>query len=103
MMRRRFSREFKLSICQKIVSGSSTKSGSCREHGLSPSVLDRWLEQYSAKGDSAFKGEPWRESSQAPEARIKELEASLGRAHLELEFMREALGKLAPRSGKEGS
>jgi transposase-like protein len=103
MMRRRFSREFKLSVCEKIVSGSVTKSGSCREHGLSPSVLDRWLEQYSAKGDSAFQGEPWRESNVAPETRIKELEASLGRAHLELEFMREALGKLAPQSRKNDS
>jgi transposase len=101
MMRRSYSREFKLEVCQRINSGEISKSRSCREHSLSPSVLDRWLEQYKAKGDAAFQGGSWRGGVQTPEARIKELESSLGRAHLELEFMREALGKLTHRSGKK--
>lgn len=103
MMRRSFTREFKLDICQRTVSGEVSKSRALREHSLSPSVLERWLEQYKAIGDSAFQGGTWRGSIQTPEARIKELEGSLGRAHLELEFMREALGKLTHRSGKSES
>lgn len=103
MMRRSFSREFKLDVCQKVGSGEISKSRICREQSLSPSVLERWLEQYRAKGDQAFQGQVWRGSPQTPEARVKELEASLGRAHLELEFMKEVLGKLTPRSGRNGS
>jgi transposase-like protein len=103
MMRRNFSREFKLDVCQKIVSGEVSKSRTCREHSLSGSVLERWLEQYRLQGESAFQGQVWRSSIQTPDARIKELEASLGRAHLELEFMKEAMGKLTPRSRSEGS
>jgi transposase-like protein len=101
MMRRSFSREFKLEICQLVESGGSSKSRICREHSLSGSVLDRWLEQYRALGDNAFSGSEWRVHTKDPESRVRELEAALGRAHLELEFMREALGKLGPRSGRK--
>lgn len=65
-------------------------------------MLDRWVEQYRAKGEEAFQGEPWRVNVATPEARVRELEAALGRAHLELEFMKEALGKLTPRRGPNG-
>ena len=89
-MRRSFSREFKLSVCEKVKLGQQTKSAACREHSLSPSLLDRWMAQYESKGHSAF-------GENGPvdlEKRVKELEASLGRAHLENEFLKEALGKL---------
>lgn len=90
VMRRSFTREFKLDVCQKVQLGQLTKSAACREHSLSPSLLDRWLNQFEAKGRTAF-------SEDAPvnlERKVKELEASLGRAHLENEFLKEALGKL---------
>ena len=89
-MRRRFTREFKLGVVRQIDLGLKTKAQTCREHGLSPSLLDRWCEKVKEKGEAAFKDpkEP------SPEQRIKELEASLGRAHLELEFMKEALSIL---------
>jgi transposase-like protein len=89
-MRRTFTREFKLDLCQRIKLGQSSKTSACREHGLSPSLLDRWVSQFESKGQSAF-------SPTGPvdlDRRVKELEASLGRAHLENEFLREALGKL---------
>jgi transposase len=90
VMRRAFTREFKLEVCQKVHLGQVTKSAACREHSLSPSLLDRWLAQYESKGRTAF-------AENAPidlERKVKELEASLGRAHLENEFLKEALGKL---------
>ena len=99
MMRRSFTREFKLDVCRKVESGEMSKSRTCREHSVSNSMLDRWIDQYRAKGEEAFRGDAWRGSVSSPEARIRELEASLGRAHLEIEFMKEALGKLTPRRG----
>jgi transposase len=89
-MRRTFTREFKLELCEKIRLGQLSKSAACREHSLSPGLLDRWMNQYDAKGNLAF-------AENGPvdlERRVKELEASLGRAHLENEFLKEALGKL---------
>ncbi len=100
MMRRRFSREFKLDACRRVEAGESSKARLCREHALTPSLLDRWVSQYRAMGEEAFSGEAWRPSSLGPEARIRELEAALGRAHLENEFLREALGKLGPGRGR---
>lgn len=88
--RRTFTREFKLEVCRKVVQEQATKAATCREHSLSPSLLDTWLKHYEAKGSGAF-------SESAPvdqEKTVKELQASLGRAHLEIEFLREALGKL---------
>lgn len=90
VVRRTFTREFKLELCQKVKLGQLSKSGACREHSLTPSLLDRWMVLYEAKGQSAF-SDP---GPVDPQRRIKELEASLGRAHLENEFLREALGKL---------
>jgi transposase-like protein len=101
MMRRTFTREFKLDVCQKAESGESSKARLCREHALSPSMLDRWIEQYRARGEEAFSGAGWRAAVHTPDARVRELEAALGRAHLEIEFLQEALGKLSPRPGRK--
>jgi transposase-like protein len=90
VMRRSFTREFKLELCQKVEIGQLSKAQACREHDLSPSLLDRWMERYRDKGASAFDGQ----KPVSEQARVKELEGSLGRAHLEIEFLREALGKL---------
>ena len=90
-MSRRFEREFKLEIARRIASGEVSKAQACREHDLSPSVLDRWCAQYKAKGDEAF---PRSDSGAVDaQARIRALENSLGRAHLEIEFLKEALSK----------
>lgn len=101
MMRRSFARDFKLDICRKAESGEVSKSRLCREHALSPSMLDRWIEQYRAKGEDAFTGAGWRAESTSESARIRELEAALGRAHLEIEFLQEAVGKLGAGSRRK--
>lgn len=59
MMRRTFTREFKLAVCQQAEAGHTTKARLCREHALSPSLLDRWIEQYRLKGEDAFAGQAW--------------------------------------------
>jgi transposase len=89
IVRRTFTREFKIDLCERIELGQISKSAACREHSLSPSMLDRWQMQYRQRGKAAFTDVPVNSDQ-----RIKELEASLGRAHLENEFLREALGKL---------
>jgi transposase-like protein len=97
---RNHSREFKLDVCRKAESGEVSKSKLCRDHGLSGSLLDRWIDQYRAKGEESFTGGAWRPATQEPEAKIRALESSLGRAHLEIEFLRETLGKLGLKPRK---
>lgn len=99
--RRTFTREFKLSLCREIESGSLSKGEACRKHALSQTSLSKWVSQYRAKGEDAFDGGDWRVATLTPETRVRELEAALGRAHLEIELLKDALSKKpsTPRSG----
>ena len=101
MSRRTFSREFKLALCREVEAGLLSKSQACRTHALSDTLLAKWLDQYRAKGDDAFEGKDWRASTLSPEAKVRELEAALGRAHMEIEFLKEVISKKPspPRSG----
>ncbi len=68
------------------------KSQACREHGLSPGMVDRWVDQYRVLGSEAFPN-----SGTGPRLsdvdRTKELEALVGRQVLEIEFLKAALKK----------
>lgn len=90
--RRSYSREFKAGLCQDVLGGFKTKAQVVREHGLSPGLLDRWVDQYKALGDQAFPN-AGRGSGQESPDRTKELEALVGRLTLELEFLKAALKK----------
>ena len=91
-MRRRFSREVKLAAARAVELGTKTRVQVCREVGCSPSLLSYWTDQYRLKGEEAFVERQVHEPDD--KARIKELEAALGRSHLENEFLREALSML---------
>lgn len=69
-----------------------TKAQACREHGLSPGLLDRWMDQFRVLGSDAF---PNAASGPRPlvQDRTKELEALVGRLTLENEFLKAALKK----------
>ena len=94
-MKRSFSREFKLQVVRQLVSGEKRLSQLCREHGLCQTLVRRWREQYDAQGEHAWRDqEPTRHVGEDPQARIAALEAALGRATLENQFLRHALDTL---------
>ena len=65
--------------------------GVCDSAGtpLSDSIVRRWVEQYRERGADAFRtGDPKAEELAAAKKRIAELEAALGRATLEVDFLR---------------
>lgn len=101
--RRSFSREFKILLCSQIAMGAKTKAQICRENGLSPGVLDRWVEKHRALGSDAFPnsgtGLP---ALQATGDRTKELEALVGRLTLENKFLKAAVKK-GQSSGRKSS
>lgn len=99
--RRSYSREFKLGICQEILSGRIGKSQVCREHGLSPGMLDRWVDQFKLLGSEAFPNSGV--TSQKDYDRIKELEALVGRLTLDNQFLTAAVKKGQELREKESS
>lgn len=99
MKKRVFSREFKLDAVRQWISGEKRLSQLCREHSLCDSLLRRWRQQYEAQGEQAWLGgEGGDPSLQDAQTRIDQLEAALGRATLENEFLRRAL-KTAQKGG----
>ena len=101
--KRVFDRDFKLSLVRQLASGEKRLSQLCRENNLCENVLRRWKTQYDHEGENAWLEAAGRPSSAETDekARIRELEAALGRAHLEIEFLRLALEKKPspPRRG----
>jgi transposase len=104
MGKRVFSREFKLQVVRQLVSGEKRLAHLCREHHLCETLVRRWREQYELRGENAWlDAEPTGHGALDAEARIAQLEASLGRAHLENEWLRHVLRKggcLPPRNSR---
>ena len=89
---RDFSREFRLEVCRKVVSGEASKSGTMRAHRLGAGTLGRWLERYAARGEAAFDGQRWRAPAEAETAESK-LRKELEALKAENELLRACLGK----------
>ena len=104
--KRSFDREFKLQVVRQLLSGEKRLAHLCREHQLSETLVRRWKEQYEAQGEAAWPEFGSLVVTPDAEQRIRELEAALGRAHLENELLRRALkqaekgGSLPRRNGK---
>ena len=104
--KRSFSREFKLQVARQLVTGERRLAQVCREHALCQTLVRRWREQYEREGENAWLAEQPGQVVPDAQARIAALEAALGRAHLENEFLRQALevltkkGSLSGRNGR---
>ena len=95
MTKRTFGREFKLQCVRQLATGEKRISQLCREHALSETLVRRWREQYEKDGENAWLGAVRGGSVELDAtARIAALEAALGRAHLELDFLRHSLATL---------
>jgi transposase len=107
MGKRSFSREFKLQVVRQLASGEKRFAQLCREHGLCQTLLRRWREQYEQQGERAWLDQDNTHCVERDaQARIAALEAALGRATLENEFLRHALqvarkgGSVPPTNGR---
>lgn len=89
--RRSFDREFKLALMHQLESGEKRPGQLCREHQLSPTLLKRWRDQYAELGVAAWPDATAPPAEADASERVRELEAALGRLHLENELLRRAL------------
>jgi transposase-like protein len=91
---------------RQLRTGEKRISQVCREYQLSETLVRRWREQYEQQGEAAWPATGPLAVAADPEQRVRELEAALGRLHLENELLRRALkqaekgGSLPGRSGK---
>jgi len=121
-VKRTFSREYKLSIVKEMLRGEQTVAQISRDNNVGQNVVRRWKREYEEQGETAWQNAPpsgdvvWtgptttaapatpvshpgtgtledKRLIQQQQARIKALEAALGRSHLECEFLREVLEK----------
>ena len=92
MVHRKFSPEFKRRVVEDILAGRHRMAEVCREHRLSKTLVRQWRKEYEARGPAGWKpAEETKAERVATEQRVVELEAALGRATLEVEFLQRAL------------
>ncbi len=72
--RRKYTREFKISIIIELEAGKTLVQVS-REYNLNPSMITRWRKEYNKNPESAFRGN---RVSKSKENRIAELERLVG-------------------------
>jgi transposase-like protein len=97
---RKYNRAFKIAACEAIVLGMKSKAQTCREHGLTPSMLDRWVDQFKKLGKEAFPNSSGPGDVSAAQ-RVHELEALVGRLTLENHILKAAIQKGGLECGPE--
>lgn len=95
-MRRQFTADFKRNILLELETKSLTEV--CREHCLHPSTVSTWRSDYERNPKEAFKGHGnlWK-----PEAKIAQLERTLGALYAENELLKKTLEMVKERQAEE--
>lgn len=86
MKRRKFSRDFKISILNELQAG---KSGAqiCREHNIGSCTLYKWKHIFEKYPDTAFKGNG---NAYTLEAKLTESQRLIGKLYAENELLKKA-------------
>ncbi len=89
---RKFKPEFKRRVVEQWLSGEKSVAQICRQYELADSLVRRWREEYEQRGPNAWESAARRDAElEAAQRRIGQLEAALGRATMEVDFLRRAL------------
>lgn len=94
--RRRWSAAEKLRIVEETLYDGESISAVARRNGVAPNLLYRWRKLMLEGGSIAVTGDDSvtnNKTVREMETRIRELERQLGRKTLEVEILKEALGK----------
>lgn len=94
--RRRFTREFKLSVVQQL--GSRSAAEICRENEIQQNLLCRWKKEYESNPGGAFQGngKVWKE-----EARLAMYERLIGRLYSEIDLLKKSLEQMTRLRAQE--
>jgi len=89
-IRRRYTREFKLSVIRELESGI-TVSELARKHNIHPALPRRWMKEYYEDPANSFSGNG---NTYKLEARNAELERLVGQLYAENDFLKKAITNL---------
>jgi len=94
--RRKFTREFKLSILSEL--GVKSAAEISREHNLHPVLINVWKKQYHKNPEKAFSGQGnlWK-----PEAEVAKYERLVGKLYAENEFLKKTIRGLQELQAEE--
>ena len=95
-MRRRYDREFKLSVVAELEGGKPLAQIS-REYGIHPGLPCRWRAELAENPEKAFSGNG---NKYKDKARIAELERMVGQLYAQNELLKKALA-MTERKVKE--
>lgn len=88
----KYTKEFKLGAAQLVVQEGKRAAAVCRDLGVSPSALSRWVTDYKKSGAGAFPGKGYL----TPEdQRIRDLEKKLKRAEMERDLLKKTIAFFA--------
>ncbi len=88
--RKKFTREFKISILRELENGKSSAQIS-RENGVHPTMLSKWKGEYKENPGTAFSGKG---NISKPEAKLAESERLIGQLYAENAFLKKVLSCL---------
>ncbi len=91
--RKKFTREFKISILREFETGRSAAQV-CRENGIHPSMLSKWKREYKENPETAFSGNG---NINKPESKLAESERLIGQLYAENAFLKKVLSSLETR------
>jgi transposase len=84
--------EEKWQIVQEGIK-SGNVSETCRQHGISPSLLYRWKDEAEQGAKAALGGKSAAAAETEKDRRIRQLERTLGRKSLEIEILKNVVGE----------
>ena len=88
--RKKFTREFKISILRELENGKSSAQIS-RENGIHPSMLSKWKREYRENPEVAFNGNG---NISKQDAKLAESERLIGQLYAENAFLKKVLSSL---------
>src|ERR1017187_4729745 len=90
LLRRQFTREFKLAAVRRLEAGVSLAEVA-RGLEVSPNVLDPWRREFRQAPGNAFPGQGQRRWA---EGRVAELERKIGQQAVEIDFLKGCLQRI---------
>lgn len=93
MERRKFTRDFKLSVVSQLEAGKSPAELG-REHNIHPIMLCKWKRELQEYPKTAFKGNG---NAYTLEAKLAEKDRLIGKLYAENELLKKALSTLRGR------
>jgi transposase-like protein len=100
--RRTFSPQFKAKVVLELISGSKNQAELCREHQLSPYLLNTWKDAFLADASDVFAQRSVSQDAAADSERVAELERLVGRLTLEVDILKKGSSALPHLRRKGG-